>query len=169
MGARSWDHNARHVALWGKWLFWTGARWEIDDRLDHLTRTRAFLRQRAAEVTQWAEAKAARIEAAEGDGKGEKLRAWAKEQARTIRNKTTVAAVESLARANKPSVARAQDFDADRLLLGTPGGTVDLRTGTLRPARREDLLSKLTACAPAPGTPARWLEFLNEVFAGMTS
>lgn len=43
---------------------------------------------------------------------------------------------------------------------------MDLRSGTLRPARREDLLSKLTACAPAHGTPARWLEFLREVFNG---
>ncbi len=54
-------------------------------------------------------------------------------------------AVESLTRANKASVARAQDFDADRLLLGTPGGVVDLRTDTLRPARREDLLTPATA------------------------
>jgi P4 family phage/plasmid primase-like protien len=65
-------------------------------------------------------------------------------------------------------VARPDLFDADRLILGTPGGTVDLRTGILRPARREDLLTKLTACAPAPaGTrPERWLAFLDEVFGG---
>lgn len=123
LGARSWDQNARHVALWGKWLFWSGTRWEIDDRLDHLTRTRAFLRQRAEKVAAWAETKAAEVEASDGEGKGERLRGWAKETARNLRNKTTIVAVESLARANKASVARAQDFDADRMLLGTPGGT----------------------------------------------
>ena len=44
LGARSWDQNARHVALWGKWLFWSGTRWQVDDRLEHMTRTRLYLR-----------------------------------------------------------------------------------------------------------------------------
>gem|GEM_PF-3321772 len=164
LGAKSWDHNARHVALWGKWLFWTGTRWEIDDRLDHMTRMRAYLRTRADELTQWAEAKAAKIEATDGEDKADKLRRLAKEQARTLRSKNTVAAVESLARANKASVARADDFDRDHFLIGTPGGTVDLRTGQMRAAERGDMLTKLTTYAPAPGTPQRWLAFLNEIF-----
>jgi P4 family phage/plasmid primase-like protien len=65
-------------------------------------------------------------------------------------------------------VARADAFDEGRLLLGTPGGTVDLRTGKLRPAERGDMLTKLTACAPAaPGArPQRWLTFLHEIFDG---
>jgi P4 family phage/plasmid primase-like protien len=167
LGARSWDHNARHVASWGKWLFWTGTRWQVDDRLDHLTRTRRFLRHRAEELTCWAESKAAARDA-EKDGDGDKLRRWAKDQARSIRSKNTVAAVESLARSNPASVASADAFDENRLLLGTPGGTVDLRTGELRQAERGDMLTKLTACAPAaPGSrPERWLTFLHEIFAG---
>lgn len=168
LGARGFDLDARHVAAWGKWLFWTGARWEIDDRLDHLTRTRDFLRTRADELTAWAERKAAADDAEKGEGAGDKLRAWAKGEARAIRSKTTVAAVESLARSNPASVARAGAFDADLLLLGTPGGTVDLRTGEIRPAQRGDLITKLTTCAPAPPStrPERWLAFLSEIFAG---
>ncbi len=167
LGARSWDSNARHVAAWGKWLFWTGTRWEVDDRLDHLTRVRTYLRDRADELLDWAERKAAALDA-EKEGKGDNLRRWAKDQTRTMRSKNTVAAVESLARSNRASVARSDAFDADRLLLGTPGGTVDLRTGDLRPARREDLITKLTACAPAePGArPRLWLNFLDEIFDG---
>lgn len=168
LGRRSFDRDARHVAAWGKWLFWNGARWEIDDRLDHLTRSRDFLRTRAEEITSWAERRAAAEEAEKGDGAGDKLRAWAKGEARAIRSKTTVAAVESLARSNPASVARADAFDADLLLLGTPGGTVDLRTGEMRPARRGDQITKLTNCAPAPpGTqPERWLAFLSDIFDG---
>lgn len=167
LGARSWDQNARHVASWGKWLFWAGTHWQADDRLDHLTRARAYLRQRAEELTDWAERKAAALDAGK-DGEGDKLRRWAKEQARTMRSKNTVAAVESLARSNPASVARADAFDADRLLLGTPGGTVDLRTGDLRQAERSDMITRLTACAPAaPGSrPERWLTFLHEIFEG---
>ncbi|MGX0977204.1 putative DNA primase/helicase [Roseovarius sp. MBR-51] len=164
MGARSFDHDARHVATWGKWLFWDGTRWQIDDRLDHLTRTRAYLRDRAEDLTGWAERKAAALDEKEGD----KLRAWAKDQSRWLRNKITVASVESLARSNPASVARSDAFDENRLLLGTPGGTVDLRTGDLRQAARGDMITKLTACAPtAPGSrPEKWLTFLHEIFDG---
>lgn len=168
LGAQGFDRDALHVASWGKWLFWTGTRWEIDDRLDHLTRTRAFLRTRAGEIIAWAERKAAKVDAEEGEGMGDKLRKWAKEQARTMRSANTVAAVEKMARSNPASVARADAFDGERLLLGTPGGTVDLRTGELRPAQRGDMVTKLTACAPAAaGTrPERWLAFLHEIFGG---
>ena len=166
MGARGWDRDARHVATWGRWLFWTGSHWQPDTRLDHMTRTRGFLRERAAELVEWAERKADKLDAEEGEGKGDKLRGWAKDQARTLRSKTTVAAVESLARANRRSVAQPDDFDGNRLLLGTPGGTVDLRTGILREARRDDMLTKQTATTPAQGTPERWLRFLHEVFDG---
>ncbi|MEI4262344.1 phage/plasmid primase, P4 family [Roseovarius sp. D0-M9] len=168
LGARSFDRDARHVASWGKWLFWDGTRWQIDDKLDHLTRTRAFLRERAVDLTDWAERKAAKIDDTEGEDKGDKLRRWAKDQSRTMRSKNTVAAVESLTRSNPASVVHPDAFDANRLLLGTPGGTVDLRTGNLRQAERGDMITKLTACRPAePGTsPERWLTFLHEIFDG---
>ena len=167
LGLRCWDSNARHVAAWSKWLFWTGTRWEVDDKLDHLTRIRAYLRERATDVLDGSEHKAAALDAEE-EGKGDRLRRRAKDMAQTLRSKNTVVAVESLARSNRASVARSDAFDADRLLLGTPGGTVDLRTGELRPAKREDLITKLTACAPAdPGTrPRLWLTFLHDIFDG---
>jgi putative DNA primase/helicase len=165
LGARAWDRDARFVALWGKWLFWTGTHWEIDERLEHLTRVRAFLRERADELIAWAETEASRMEPTERS-KAQKLRTWAAEQARTLRDKRTVVAVENLARANGGSVAGAETFDADPLILGTPGGVVDLRTGLLREARREDMVTKRTACGPAPGAPTRWRTFLEEVFGG---
>ncbi|MEW9922091.1 phage/plasmid primase, P4 family [Marimonas sp. MJW-29] len=156
LGARSWDLNAKHVAIWGKWLFWTGTRWEMDERLHHMTEIRDYLSTRAKELADWASAKV------------EKEKTWAKDQGRALRSKGTVAAIADLARSNPASVAAAEDFDANLMLLGTPGGIVDLRTGTLRPARREDMVTKLTACAPAePGIrPERWLSFLGEIFNG---
>ena len=38
-----------------------------------------------------------------------------------------------------------------RLLLNTPGGTVELRTGEIRPHDRKDYLTKCTAVTPATG------------------
>lgn len=167
LGQRCWDKDARYVAAWGKWLFWSDTRWEVDEKLDHLTRVRAYVRDRAEEMLDWAERKAAALDA-QNEGDGDRLRRWAKEQARNLRSKNTVAAVESLARSNAASVARPTDFDDDRLLLGTPGGTVDLRTGELRRAGRDDMVTKLTACAPADpgGRPNLWLKFLTEIFDG---
>lgn len=168
LGSQDFDQNGRYVAIWSKWLFWSGSRWEADDKLGHLTRTRAFLRDRASDLVEATEHKAAKLDQDKGEGEGDKLRRWAKEQARALRSKVTVAAVESLARSNPASVAGAEDFDGDRMLLGTPGGTADLCTGQLRDALRTDNITKLTACAPAPNGehPELWLRFLNDVFAG---
>jgi putative DNA primase/helicase len=55
------------------------------------------------------------------------------------------AALASMIHLTKKKVrqASASDFDQDPWTLNTENGTVDLRTGTLRPHRPEDLLSKM--------------------------
>jgi putative DNA primase/helicase len=51
--------------------------------------------------------------------------------------------------------------------LGTPGGTVDLRTGELRDADPNDHISKVTAISPAVTADCpRWLQFLDEATQG---
>ncbi|REF67384.1 phage/plasmid primase, P4 family [Paracoccus versutus] len=162
IGRRGWDENARYVALWGRWLFWDGVCWRRDESREDMTRVRDFLRQKADEVLGWADRKAESL----GPKDGEKLKTWAKARAETLRHKSTVASVEFLAQSNSPSASLAAQFDADLMLLGTPGGTVDLRTGELRQARREDMITKLTAVAPAEkgAEPERWLTFLHEIF-----
>jgi P4 family phage/plasmid primase-like protien len=162
LGARSWDADAKHVALWNKWLFWSGNHWQKDERLSHLTQTRDFLRARANDLMIWATKKAATM----SPEKADKFLSWAKDQAKTLRNKTTVAAVESLAKSNRASAASVDDFDSHRLLIGTPGGTVNLISGETGEAQRGHRITKLTATAPKRGTPVRWLQFLNEVFNG---
>lgn len=74
--------------------------------------------------------------------------------------------VEAFARAD-PALAITQDrLDLDPYLLGTAGGTVDLRKGTMRAARQTDLITKQTGVAPVSGEPRRWLQFLDEATAG---
>jgi putative DNA primase/helicase len=54
-------------------------------------------------------------------------------------------------------------WDVDPYLLGTPGGTVDLRTGTLRTSRPEEGITKTTAIAPAISAACpTWERFLGE-------
>jgi putative DNA primase/helicase len=56
------------------------------------------------------------------------------------------------------------DFDADPFLFNTSNGTLDLRTGQLRPHRREDLIAKLAPVKYVPGAECPlWLAFLNKI------
>ena len=61
-------------------------------------------------------------------------------------------AVEGYCRAARIFARTHKQFDADPMLLGTPGGTVDLRTGKVMKPRPEDCISKSTLIAPAEGT-----------------
>ncbi|MEW6628521.1 MAG: phage/plasmid primase, P4 family [Pseudomonadota bacterium] len=74
--------------------------------------------------------------------------------------------VEAFARADPSHAVTSEVWDNDPLLLGTPGGTVDLRTGDYFDARPGDHITKLTGVAPEHGTPTRWLQFLHEATAG---
>ena len=58
-----------------------------------------------------------------------------------------------------------RDWDRDPFLLGTPAGTVDLRTGELREPDPRDGITKITAVSPAETADCpRWLQFLDETF-----
>jgi putative DNA primase/helicase len=140
-----WRDIARHVDAWGRWLFFDGTVWRVDDRLEHMTRAREFLRERALTLGP----------------KDDSI-------AHRLRQADTVAKVIGLARSNAAQVATVDQWDADPWLLGTPGGTVDLRTGAMRAAGPGDYITKTAAVAPAPaGTPALlWEATLARITGG---
>ena len=105
---RKWA-DARHVALWGHWLFWAGSCWERDERLLHLTRTRDYLRQKGDELVRWAKAK-----------NDEKLVETCEAIAKQLRSAQMVANVVGLARSNPAQVATVDQWDADPFELGAP-------------------------------------------------
>lgn len=75
--------------------------------------------------------------------------------------------VEIFAKRDPALATTADQWDPDPWQLGTPGGTVDLRTGTLRKARADDRITKLTACAPARKAECPiWGRFLAEATGG---
>jgi putative DNA primase/helicase len=60
-----------------------------------------------------------------------------------------------------------QQLDSHPWLLNVHNGTLDLRTGHLRPHAREDLLTKLAPVAYDPVAPCPlWEAFLSRIFAG---
>lgn len=69
---------------------------------------------------------------------------------------------ENLAKNDRAHAVTAEFWDAHSYLLGTPSGTVDLKTGNLRPSCSKDAITKVTACAPEEGNPDTWLRFLDD-------
>lgn len=164
LGAFGWNEDAKHVAAWGRWMFWTGSIWRTDDRLEHMTRARDFLRAVAEDLVKVADERSA----GNDEKEAKRIRAQGRAMAARVKDKKTVAAVIDLARSNRQSVALADNFDSDLFLLGTPGGTVDLRTGKLRSALRSDMITRKTSVVPANAgeKPDLWLKFLDRAFAG---
>jgi putative DNA primase/helicase len=74
-------------------------------------------------------------------------------------------AVEKIARTDRRHVVKPTRFDSKLWLLNTPGGVVDLKTGQLRPARKDDFCTLSTTAAPGGECP-RWLQFLEDATLG---
>ncbi|MGK9052134.1 phage/plasmid primase, P4 family [Neorhizobium petrolearium] len=93
--------------------------------------------------------------------------------AKPLRKVSVWEAVERASRAVREFAVKSDVWNVDKMLLGTPGGTVDLRTGELRKARPFDHISHVTAVAPIPLDQfnpqtdcPQWLAFLDEALAG---
>jgi putative DNA primase/helicase len=78
---------------------------------------------------------------------------------------SAIAGAISLARSNPGVAMSADQWDADVLLLGTPGEVIDLRTGKAVDRPRECHITRQTAVRAAPaGTPIPvWEAFLERV------
>jgi hypothetical protein len=74
----------------------------------------------------------------------------------------TARGVEQMARADRRHSVTSKVWDQDPMLLGTPSGTIDLRTGVLNDPDREQRITRQTGVAPDYGIPERWLKFLDE-------
>ena len=90
----------------------------------------------------------------------EKLFRWC----RTSKNRTRLDAMVALAKSEPGIAITPGDLDADPWLLNVQNGTVDLRTGELRPHVSEDLQTKICHAEYHPGaTSDRWERFLDDI------
>jgi putative DNA primase/helicase len=139
--------DIRYCYPWGKWLVWTGARWERDEAGKVHKRAKETVRSiygeaAAAEDEDRRKALAKHATASEAEGK--------------------IRAMVELAKSEVPVFP--EELDAQPWLLNAPNGTVDLRTGELREHRREDLLTKMTGTVYKPDVSApAWESFLERV------
>jgi putative DNA primase/helicase len=137
---RHYGEDWRFCESWGKWLVWTGVRWNPDQvsYVKHLVRM----------VCRAASEKAA----------SPKLEA-------RLGSYGTIAAVEKILRIDTNLTAQSDEWDADQWALNTPGGVVDLSSGVLQPHRRGMCMTKVATATPRGTSPA-WLRFLEQVTGG---
>lgn len=152
---RRFGDRVRHISRWNRWIAWDGARWTVDGGDAVVQRfAKETVRGLDTEVVQgvtWS------------DEDRTLLRKWASKSESASGREAMV----RLAR-HEPAVATSHDaFDADPWLLNVPDGTVDLRTGVMRPHDPRDLLTKLAGVTPSRASGAgAWSTFLQEVTCG---
>ncbi|MCZ6772066.1 MAG: phage/plasmid primase, P4 family [Proteobacteria bacterium] len=130
------------------WYVWDGRRWVLDTAdaaIKRMAQTTAKAIFRESEYLGDPDAATRRSKWAANSGKSSRLDAMLKEA--------------------RPHLIRKQDeLDTDPNLLNVKNGTIDLRTGDLRPHDRADLITKL---APVnyrgPRDSVHWSAFLDRV------
>jgi putative DNA primase/helicase len=143
--------DLRYCHPWKKWVCWDGRRWQEDATAEperRIKETRDSLYQRAVDKLQ--ELKLDRSLA-------DKDRKQLARQCQKIithcfgwESASRVTASVQLARSEPGVPILPDDLDRDHWLLNCVNGTLDLKTGQLRPHRREDFISKLCPTAFDP-------------------
>jgi len=144
--------DIRYCHEWNKWLIWTGTHWQID-----LT---GEVERRAKETIRAIYSEAAEIE------DEEKRAALAKHAAKSETNRAISAMVE-LAKSEPGIPVLSDQLDSDIWLLNCKNGTLDLRTGELRPHDRKDYITKIIPVEYNPYADfVEWAKFLDRIMNG---
>jgi putative DNA primase/helicase len=146
------DHGAdvRYCWPWSKWLVWNGRFWSHDD-------TGKIHRLAEATVRAMYEA-AARSPQEE---RRKVLGGWAVKCESHERRAKMLASAQAI----EGIPIRPEDMDRDPWLLNVRNGTIDLRTGTVRPHAREDYITRGIDLDYDPDAKCPvWDRFVAEVF-----
>jgi len=144
--------DLRFCHPWARWLVWDGRRWAIDDAGEVKRRAKETVRAIYAEAAQAM------------DENERKARAnWAMRSESRHRLDAMIALAQS-----EPAIpVLPDDLDTDRWLLTVGNGTLDLRTGKLRPHVRDDMITHLVEVDYDPHAQAPlWQDFLTRVMDG---
>jgi len=150
------DHgqDLRYCFPWKSWLVWTGTHWQRDDT----GRVHQFAKQTIKRLARHAETLT-------DDTAVKVLMAHVKKSL----SKTSLDAMVRTAQDEEGIPVKPEALDMDSWLLNCSNGTLDLRTGDLRPHDRADLLTK---CLPIPYDPhaicPTWERFLSRIMGTTT-
>lgn len=123
---RDWQQQARYVPEWGKWILWDGSRWIMDT---------------SGQIMELAKETARRIlEEGVGIADQETRKAVTNHSVRSLDLRRLKAMVE-LAKTLPNMITLSNKLNADRMLLCVRNGVINLRTGELRAATPDDLIT----------------------------
>jgi putative DNA primase/helicase len=143
--------DLRYCHPWGKWLYWDGKRW----RIDNSGRVYRLAKQVVRMIYQEA------IEAANDEKRKQLAKHGVKSE-----GKYAIKAMVELAQSEPGIPVQPAELDAGPWLLNVLNGTLELRTGILREHRREDLLTKMAPVEYDPGAACpTWRSFLSTIMA----
>jgi putative DNA primase/helicase len=142
--------DLRYCHPWGCWIVWDRRRWAIDKI--------AAARHRARETVRAIGREASR----EGDDEHRKaLFRWAL----TSEKRDRISALLHLAEAEAGVPVLPEALNTDPFAFNCANGTIDLRTGKLRPHRRDDMITQLCPLDYDPYAPCPlWLGTLGFFF-----
>ena len=154
--AREHGEVVRYVAAWNKWLVWDGRRWAVDDcqaiqAIAKLTNDAVW-----GEVLQLvADQRITQQDAAAA-------RSWGK----YVSSVNGTEHMLSKASSEPGIVCRHGELDRGPWLLNVENGTIDLRTGQLRPHSKADLITKLAPVTfDANADCPKWRAFVDEIMS----
>lgn len=141
----------RYCYVWGEWLVWDGRRWATDQHgkaLDLSSQSALRIVEDMARATSKDERK--------------KIKEWSM----SSQGRRRIEASLVLAAPQGKTPVQPSALDADPWLFNCRNGILDLRTGTLRPHSRDDLLTKLCPWEYHPEAECPlWEETLRKFFA----
>lgn len=146
---RSHGQDLRYCDPWKTWLTWQGTHWQPDQ---------------SGAVMRAAKATVASIYAEAAQAPDEDARRTIAKHAMKSEAGARLREIIALAHSEPGIPVLPKDLDRDPWLLNCLNGTVDLRTGELRPHRREDLLTKLAPVRYDPQARSEvWDTFLARI------
>lgn len=136
------------------WFLWSGSQWQACD--DDRARAR---------VESFCAMEAEALEHQAGHAESNKEAFAIRRQAKALCSTHFITSVFKLACGRDDLRTSVDDWDQDRMLLNTPDGVVDLRTGIARANDPALLMTKQTRVSPGGACPA-FLSFLNDFTGG---
>lgn len=137
----------RYCHAWKSWLIWDDVRWVMDETEKIRQLAKKVVRMMYKEATYYSD---------------EMKRKSLARHAMQSENDNRIRAMTSLAQSDVAISPR--EFDNNPFLLNVNNGTIDLRTGKLRPHRKEDFITKL---APVDfdekAVSPLWNRFLKDI------
>jgi putative DNA primase/helicase len=144
----------RYVPQWG-WMIYDGNRWRRDEQ--------------GLQVMRWAKETVRSFYQEAATTENEQERRDLIDHARRSEAHYHLRAMVELAQSEPEVIARVEDFDRDLYLFNVQNGTLDLRTGELRPHKATDLLTRISPVAYNPQAKSEvWEKFIEEITNGDT-